>query len=58
MALLMDDDGFVAALEEMTDPAVSTVVGLGIGAVELPHAAGEVAVECFDHDVVVLSMRQ
>jgi hypothetical protein len=54
VAVLLDEYGFVSALEEMPDPAVPFVEKLGVDAVQLSHAEGEIAVRSLDEEVIVI----
>jgi hypothetical protein len=54
MAVLLHEDGFVSPLEEVTDSLVPVIKKLGVDAVQLPHADGEVTVRSLDKKVVVV----
>jgi hypothetical protein len=54
MAVLLDEDGFVPPLEEVTGPFVVSIEELGIDAVKLPHAKRQVSVGCFDEEMIVV----
>jgi hypothetical protein len=51
MAVFLDENGFIPALEQMADPAVPFVEELGVNAVQLPHAEREVSIRCFYEQV-------
>ena len=51
MAVFLDQDGLVAALEQVAGPSVPIVEELGVNAVQLPHADGEVAVRGLDENM-------
>ncbi len=40
MAVLLDQDGFVSSLKEMTGPSVPFVEELGVHSIQLSHANG------------------
>ena len=40
MAILLDQNGFVSSLEQVTGPAMPIVKELCVNAVQLPHANG------------------
>ena len=48
MAVLLDQNGLVPALEEVTGPAMALIEELGVDAVQLPHAEGKVAIWSLD----------
>ena len=54
MAVFLDQDSLVPALEQMTGPAVPFVEELGIHSVQLPHTEGEVAVRSFDKEMIMV----
>jgi len=54
MAVFLDEDAFEPSLEKVTVSFMPSVKKLGIDAVKLPHAEGEVAVRCFDQKMVVV----
>jgi hypothetical protein len=55
VAVLLNENGLVSPLEEMARSFMPPVKGLGIDAVELSHADGEVAVRGFDDEVVMVA---
>jgi len=54
MAVLLDENGLVPALEQMACPSVAFVEKLGVDTVQLPHTEGEVAIGRFDKDMVMV----
>jgi hypothetical protein len=54
MAVFLDKDSLVPALEQMAGPAVSFVEELGVNAVQLPHTEREISVRGLDEDVEVI----
>jgi len=52
MGIFLDENGFVPALEEMAGPTMTLVESLGVHAVQLPHAQGQVAMRRLDHEVM------
>jgi hypothetical protein len=54
MAVLLDEDAFEPALEKVAGSMMPFIKELGIDAVKLPHAEGEIAVGCFDQEMVVV----
>ena len=54
VAVFLDKDGFVPSLKQMTCPTVAFVEELGIDAVQLSHAEGEIAVRGLDEKVEVI----
>jgi hypothetical protein len=52
--VLLNENRLKPALTYMTDPAVPLVKGLGIHAVQLPYTLRQVAVRCFDNQVIVV----
>ena len=55
MAFLLDHNGLVTALKKMSHASVTSIVPLGIDAVQLPHPPGEVAVGSLNDQMVVIS---
>jgi len=51
MAVFLDEDGFVPSLEEMADPPMPLVEYLGVDAVLLSHAEGEIALRRLNEKV-------
>src|SRR5574337_1098121 len=54
MAVFLDKDAFEPALEKVAVSFMPFVKKLGIDAVKLSHAEGEVTVGCFDQKMVVV----
>lgn len=54
MAVFLNEDRFVSALEQMTCPLMTFIKQLGIDAVQLSHTQGEVTVRCLDQEVIVV----
>ena len=54
MAVFLNEDRFVSALEQMTCPLMTLIKKLCIDPVQLPHSQGEVAVRCLDQKVIVV----
>ena len=54
MRLLLHQDGGESALQEMPHPLMPAIDGLGIRAVELPHAAGEIGLRGFEQQMIVV----
>ena len=54
MAVFLNEDRFVSALEQMTCPSMTLIKKLCIDPVQLPHSQGEVAVRCLDQKVIVV----
>jgi hypothetical protein len=54
MAVFLDKDGFISALEKVAGPAVPFVEELGIHSVQLAHAYGQVAIRCFDEKMIMV----
>jgi hypothetical protein len=55
MAFAVDDDGFIAALKDVTCALVASIDALGEDTVEVTHAGGQVALDGLDYHVVVVS---
>ena len=51
MTVLLDQDRLVPALKEVPGPSVALVEQLGIDAVHLPHADGEITIRGLDEEV-------
>jgi hypothetical protein len=54
MAVFLDQDGFVPALEQVAGPAVALIEELGINAVYLSHTDREIAVGSFDEEMIMI----
>jgi hypothetical protein len=54
MAVFLDQDGFVPALEQVAGPAMPFVEELGIDAVLLPHADGKIAVRGLNEQMIMI----
>ena len=54
MAVFLDQDGLVPALEEVAGPAVPFIEELGVHSVQLAHADGQVAVRGFDEKMIMI----
>jgi len=54
MAVFLNEDRFVPALEQMPRPLMTFIKKLRIDAVQLPHTQGEIAVRRFDQEVIVV----
>ncbi len=54
MAVLLNQDRLVPALKEMPCPAMPFVEELGIDAIQLPHAYGEIAVRSLDEQMIMI----
>lgn len=54
MAVLLNEDGLVPSLEEMTGSSARSVKELRINAVQLTHAERKIAVRRLDEEVVVV----
>jgi citrate lyase beta subunit len=54
MAVLLDENGLVPALEQMACPSVTFVEELGVDSIQLPHTEGEVAIRRLDKDMVMV----
>ncbi len=54
MAIFLDQNGFISALEKMADSPVPFVKKLGIHSVELPHAKRNVALWRLNKKVVMV----
>ena len=54
MAVFLDKNGFEPSLEQVPGSPVPPVEGLGIDAVELPHADGEIAIRSLDEKMVMV----
>ena len=54
MAVFLDQDSLVPALEQMTGPAVPFVEELGIHSVQLSHAEGKITVWGLDKEVIMV----
>ena len=54
MAVFLDQDSLVPALEQMTGPAVPFVEELGIHSVQLSHAEGKITVGGLDKEVIMV----
>ena len=54
VAVFLDDDTFVTALKYVPYAFMAAVDRLRVHAVKLAHAQGEIAFDCFNHDVVVI----
>ena len=54
MTVFLDENGLVPALEQMTVPLVAFIKELGIDAVQLPHADGEIAVGSFNEQMIMV----
>mgnify|MGYP001607791079 CR=1 FL=1 len=54
MAVFLDQDGLVPALEQVSGPAVPFVEELGIHSVQLAHAYGQVPVRGFDEKMIMI----
>lgn len=55
MAVFLDKDSFESALEKVAVSFVTLIKELGVDAVKLSHAEGEVAVGCFDQKMIVVA---
>src|SRR6266508_1528595 len=54
MAVFLNEDRLVAALEQMACPLMTFIKKLGIDADQLPHTQGEIAVRRLDQEVIVV----
>jgi hypothetical protein len=54
VSLLFHEDSRIPPLEEMADPAVPPVEGLGIDAIELAHSPRQIRPRGLDEEVVVV----
>jgi hypothetical protein len=54
MSVLLDNDGLVSALEKVSGPPIAVVEELGIDAVQLAHAEGEISVRRLDEKMIVV----
>ena len=54
MAVFLNEDRFVSALEQMTYPLMTLIEKLSIDAVQLPHPQRKIAIGCFDQEVIVV----
>jgi hypothetical protein len=54
MAVFLNEDRFVSALEQMTCPLMTFIKQLCIDSVQLPHTKGEVTVRRLDEEVIVV----
>ena len=54
MTLLLDKNGFIPALKNMACPAAASVEGLGIPAVQLSYAGGEIRIWGLNEYVIVV----
>jgi hypothetical protein len=55
MAVFLDENGLISALEKMTGPLMALIEELGVDAVQLPHADGKIAVRRFDKEIIVIA---
>jgi hypothetical protein len=54
MAVFLDKDGFIPALEQMAGSPMPFVEDLGIDAVQLPHPDREIAIWRFNEEMIVV----
>ena len=54
MRILLDDDRFVSALEKMACSMAPVIEELGVNAVHLAHAEGEVSIRGFNEEMIVV----
>ena len=54
MAVLLNEDRFVPALEQMACPLMTFIKKLCIDPIQLSHTQGEVAIRRFDQEVIVV----
>ena len=54
VAVTLNQNRFIAPLEDMPDPPVNAVEALRIHAVELTHAASEIGFGRFDQEMIVI----
>jgi len=54
MAVFLNEDRFVSALEQMTCPLMTFIKKLRIDAVQLPHTQGQIAVRRLDQEVIMV----
>jgi hypothetical protein len=54
MTVFLDQDGLIPALEEMSGPAVPFIEELGVHAVQLAHAYGQVALRGFYEKMIMI----
>ncbi len=54
MAVFLDENCLVPALEQMTVPLVTFIEELGIDAVQLPHADGEIPVGGLNQQMIMV----
>ncbi len=54
MAVFLNEDRLVSALEQMPCPLMAFIKKLCIDAVQLPHTEGEVSVGRLDQEVIVV----
>jgi hypothetical protein len=54
MTVLLNEDRFVPALEQMTCPLMTFIKKLCIDPVQLPHTQGQIAVRRLDQEMVVV----
>ena len=54
MAVFLNKNRFVSALEQMASPLMTFIKKLGIDPVQLPHSEGEITVRRLDQEVIVV----
>jgi predicted ribosome-associated RNA-binding protein Tma20 len=54
MAVFLNEDRFVSALEQMTCPLMTFIEKLCINPVQLPHAQGKITIWRLDQEVIVV----
>lgn len=57
VGLLLNENGFVTPLKDMTNPTVTPIQRLRIHPVQLPHTAGEIAIRRFHEQMTVVAHR-
>jgi hypothetical protein len=54
MAVLLDKNGLVPALEEMAGSAMALVICLGVDAIQLTHPQGEISLRRLDKQMIMI----
>ncbi len=44
----------ITSLKKVADSPMAPVGVLGIDAIEVPHALGQIAIRCFDHEMIMV----
>ena len=54
IAVLTHENSFITAAEQRTVQTVSGVIPLGVNAIDVSHAAGQISIRCLNQQMIVV----